>query len=213
MVIEQLTVLGKSDATITMILDNLESNGLFPRIRIINNMALPIIKPFDHPLFTVDLVTTVDMSDNVSLVLGIMQADTKRKVIDEFRPNRSQLINVLHRSVSISTTTTLGVGCLINSFVSVAAHSILGDFVSINRNASVGHHTTLHDFVTINPGAHVAGNVTLGAQVQIGMGAVITDGLSIGENTVVGAGSVVTRDLPANVVAYGNPARIIRQRT
>ena len=36
-------------------------------------------------------------------------------------------------------------------------------------------------------------------------------GVSIGENTVVGAGSVVTRDLPANVVAVGNPARVIRE--
>ena len=36
-------------------------------------------------------------------------------------------------------------------------------------------------------------------------------GVTIGENTVVGAGAVVTRDLPANVVAVGNPARVVRQ--
>ncbi|XKK51050.1 hypothetical protein HFP70_24125 [Streptomyces sp. ARC14] len=39
----------------------------------------------------------------------------------------------------------------------------------------------------------------------------VCPGVSIGENTVVGAGAVVTKDLPANVVAVGNPARVIRK--
>ncbi|MCD0442974.1 sugar O-acetyltransferase [Glycomyces sp. A-F 0318] len=52
--------------------------------------------------------------------------------------------------------------------------------------------------------------ITIGDNVWIGGGAVVCPGVSIGENTVVGAGSVVTRDLPANVVAAGVPARVIR---
>lgn len=43
-----------------------------------------------------------------------------------------------------------------------------------------------------------------------GAGTLVCPGVSIGENTVVGAGSVVTRDLPAGVIAYGNPARVAR---
>ena len=39
---------------------------------------------------------------------------------------------------------------------------------------------------------------------------IVCPGVSIGENTVIGAGAVVTKDLPANVVAVGNPARVIR---
>jgi len=45
----------------------------------------------------------------------------------------------------------------------------------------------------------------------LGAGVLVLPGVSIGENTVVGAGSVVTRDLPAGVVAYGNPARVARE--
>ncbi|OSC62140.1 maltose acetyltransferase, partial [Streptomyces sp. BF-3] len=41
-------------------------------------------------------------------------------------------------------------------------------------------------------------------------GVIVCPGVTIGENTVVGAGAVVTKDLPANVVAVGNPARVIR---
>lgn len=53
--------------------------------------------------------------------------------------------------------------------------------------------------------------VTIADGVWLGAGALVCPGVSIGENTVVGAGSVVTSDLPAGVVAYGNPARVARE--
>ncbi|PSS44755.1 maltose acetyltransferase [Arthrobacter woluwensis] len=52
--------------------------------------------------------------------------------------------------------------------------------------------------------------ITLGDNVWLGGGVIICPGVSIGDNSVVGAGAVVTKDLPANVLAVGNPARIIR---
>jgi maltose O-acetyltransferase len=53
--------------------------------------------------------------------------------------------------------------------------------------------------------------VTVEDGVWLGAGALVCPGVTIGENTVVGAGAVVTRDLPAGVVAYGNPARVVRE--
>ena len=53
--------------------------------------------------------------------------------------------------------------------------------------------------------------VRIGRNCRIGAGAVITPGVTIGDNTVIGAGSVVTRDIPPNVVAVGNPCRVLRQ--
>ncbi|MFG2037845.1 sugar O-acetyltransferase [Dactylosporangium sp. NPDC048998] len=53
--------------------------------------------------------------------------------------------------------------------------------------------------------------ITIGDNVWLGGGVIVCPGVTIGENTVVGAGSVVVKDLPANVVAAGNPARIIRE--
>ena len=52
--------------------------------------------------------------------------------------------------------------------------------------------------------------ITIGDNVWLGGGVIVCPGVRIGENTVVGAGAVVTRDLPASVVAVGNPARVIR---
>ncbi|HEX3732559.1 MAG TPA: sugar O-acetyltransferase [Mycobacteriales bacterium] len=53
--------------------------------------------------------------------------------------------------------------------------------------------------------------ITIGDNVWLGGGVIVCPGVTIGENAVVGAGAVVTRDLPANVVAVGNPARAIRE--
>ncbi len=53
-------------------------------------------------------------------------------------------------------------------------------------------------------------SVHIGKNCWIGAGAIILPGVSIGDNTVIGAGSVVTKDIPANVVAVGNPCRVMR---
>ncbi len=52
--------------------------------------------------------------------------------------------------------------------------------------------------------------ITIGDNVWLGGGVIVCPGITIGDNSVVGAGSVVTRDIPADVVAVGNPARVIR---
>jgi maltose O-acetyltransferase len=52
--------------------------------------------------------------------------------------------------------------------------------------------------------------ITIGDNVWIGGGAIVCPGVTIGDNSVIGAGAVVTRDVPANVVAIGNPARVSR---
>jgi maltose O-acetyltransferase len=56
-----------------------------------------------------------------------------------------------------------------------------------------------------------AGPIVIGDNVWLGGGSIICPGVTIGENTVVGAGAVVIRDLPANVVAVGNPARVVNE--
>ena len=53
--------------------------------------------------------------------------------------------------------------------------------------------------------------VRIGRNCWIGAGALIMPGVTIGDNTVIGAGSVVTKDIPANVVAVGNPCRVLRE--
>jgi len=208
-----LIVLGLSEPTLTMIFDNLESCGRFPHVRIVNNLALVDLKPFAHPRFAVTVVTSdAGLVAGATAFLGVNKPASKRAVYTAFAPRGFQFVNILNRSAAISSTARLGTGVHVNSLVSIAGHATIGNFVSINRNASVGHHSEVGDFVTINPGANVAGFVRIGANTQIGMGANIVDGIQIGADTIIGAGSLVTKDVPAGVIAYGNPCRVVRAR-
>jgi maltose O-acetyltransferase len=87
----------------------------------------------------------------------------------------------------------------------------IGDDVQIGPNVQLL--TPIHP---IEPGPRrnkweAAKPIVIKDNVWLGGGVIVCPGVTIGENTVVGAGAVVTKDLPANVVAVGNPARVIRQ--
>ncbi|WP_330949437.1 sugar O-acetyltransferase [Virgibacillus sp. MG-45] len=89
----------------------------------------------------------------------------------------------------------------------------IGNNVMLAPNVSVftaGH--PVH-YEPRNAGWEHALPITIGNNVWIGGGAIINPGVSIGDNTVIGSGSVVTKDIPANVVAVGNPCRVIRKIT
>lgn len=86
----------------------------------------------------------------------------------------------------------------------------IGDDVQIGPNVQLL--TPTHP---VEPGPRrdkweAAEPITIGDNVWLGGGAIVLPGVAIGDNTVVGAGAVVTKDLPANVVAVGNPAKVVR---
>ena len=92
-----------------------------------------------------------------------------------------------------------------------SAQVIIGDYVEIGPNVDI--YTATHP---LDPTARATGleygkPVRIGNHVWIGGHTVINPGVTIGDNTVIGSGSVVTRDIPAGVLAAGNPCRVIRK--
>lgn len=81
-------------------------------------------------------------------------------------------------------------------------------FLAPNVQIYAAHHPIIASERILGP--ELASPVTIGDNVWLGGGCIICPGVSIGANTTIGAGSVVTKDIPANVVAAGNPCRIIR---
>lgn len=91
--------------------------------------------------------------------------------------------------------------------------------VRIGKNAQIAPNVAIYTAGhPIHPESRNSGyeygiSVTIGDNVWIGGNAVIMPGVTIGDNVVIGAGSVVTKDIPANVIAAGNPCRVIREIT
>ncbi len=98
----------------------------------------------------------------------------------------------------------------VNGVILDGAKVTFGDNVFIAPNC--GFYTAGHplDWQQRNQGLEYARPITVGNNVWIGAGVSVLPGVTIGDNAVIGAGSVVTRDIPANVVAVGNPCRVVR---
>lgn len=204
-----ITILGKSEATITMITDNLESKKWFSEIEIINNLKIPTTKEYKNSQFDYSEKYELNTKNRI-FIIGATKPFNKKAIYEYFKIENSQFINAIHQSAQLSSTIETGYGLIINSLVSVAAHTKIGNHVTINRNASVGHHTILKDFVTINPGCNIAGNCIIGEGTLIGMGTNVKDGIEIGKNCIIGMGSLVNKDVPDGEVWWGNPAKYVK---
>ena len=90
-------------------------------------------------------------------------------------------------------------------------HIYIGDNVMIGPNVTIAtaNHPILPEFrlkqLQYNKDVHIEENVWLGANVTV------VPGVTIGKNSIIGAGSVVVKDIPANVVAVGNPCKVLRE--
>ena len=123
-----------------------------------------------------------------------------------------EFVNAIHPSVIIGKDVELGVGIVAMAGCIFNPKSQIGDFTFFATGAQIEHDCQIGDFASISAGSVTGGYVKLGKFSAITLGVTVVDRLEIGENTVVGAGSIVLKSLPPNVLAYGNPAKIIRER-
>jgi maltose O-acetyltransferase len=89
----------------------------------------------------------------------------------------------------------------------------IGNYVFIAPDCGI--YTAGHPIDTEqrNEGLEYAYPITIGNNVWIGGGVKIMPGITIGDNTVIGAGSIITKNIPSNVIAVGNPCRVLRKIT
>jgi maltose O-acetyltransferase len=110
-------------------------------------------------------------------------------------------------NIAVGARVYANAGCV---FLDCAAITF-GDRVLLGPGVHVYAATHPLDAETRRRGLELAAPVTIGDDVWIGGAAVVLPGVSIGDCAVIGAGSVVTHDVPADVVAAGNPCRPVRE--
>ena len=121
-------------------------------------------------------------------------------------------VNALHPSVIIGEKVEIGEGIVMMAGCIINPKAKIGNFTFFATGAQVEHDCNIGDYSSISAGSVTGGYVTLGKYSAITLGVTVLDRLNIGENTVVGAGSLVLKNLPNDVLAYGNPCKIIRKR-
>jgi len=113
---------------------------------------------------------------------------------------------IVGKSIKIDEGTVIMPGCIINVGSSIGKNCIINTGAIIEHDCKIGNHCH------IAPGVHISGAVNIGELSFIGIGATIIQGIKIGKNVTIGAGSVVLKDISDNVIALGNPAKIIKSK-
>jgi len=123
-----------------------------------------------------------------------------------------EFVSAIHPSVILGSNVTIGTGTVIMAGCIISPNSVIGDFCFLASGAILEHDSLMEEFSSLSAGSTTGGKVTIRKYTAITLGVVIFDRIEIGEHSVVGSGSLVTKNIPAYVVAYGAPAKVIRAR-
>ena len=141
-------------------------------------------------------------------VLGLGFPGLRSQLLRKVEQESALTLPVLiHPTADVSDSSAFNAGVVITAFCVVSTDVRLGAGTLVNPRGGIGHDSALGRCCVVNGGATIAGNVTIGDGVLVGAGATVLQGLAIGDGAVVGAGAVVTRDVAAETVVVGVPAR------
>ena len=136
---------------------------------------------------------------------------SKKDLINRVKEWNIKFCSVIHPSVKMSKYIEIGEGTVITAGNILTTQIKIGNHVILNLDCTVGHDSIIEDFCTIAPGSHISGTVIINEGVDFGTGAVIIQDLNLGEWSIIGAGAVVTKNIPANKLAIGIPAKVIKE--
>lgn len=154
--------------------------------------------------------TWLDAHGDTFVALGVGRPAHKRRLVEYL--GSECLPTLVHPSVCLSASVLVGAGTQVHAGTIATTDIRIGSAVTINRRVDLSHDDIIGDFATLAPSVSLAGHVHIGEQAELGIRAACIPGVRVGARAVVGAGAVVVRDIPADVIAAGVPARVLSAR-
>lgn len=147
---------------------------------------------------------------DIEIVIGVGEPATREKIAKKIDEDQLSFASLVHPGVYIPDSTVIGKGTVIQYGCFISCNVNIGDYVYIQPYANIGHDVFLSSGCVISSGCNIAGGVTVGANSYLAMGCCVKEEVTIGSNSIVGMMSAVYKDLPDDVIAMGNPARVMK---
>jgi len=197
-----------------MVIDNIEDQEKYNIVGLISNSLLEVgtfVCGYEVIGTDDEIERLVNRYKNVSkYFIGVGDMRARAKMILWINSNtKLEAVNIIHPSALISTYARLGVGNLFEAFTKIANNATIGNHCIVNSFTAVNHDQVIGDNVLIAGCVSLAGK-SIGENTIIADGASVGFKVSVGKNCIIGDGAVVTKNLGDNIVAYGNPARIVK---
>jgi sugar O-acyltransferase (sialic acid O-acetyltransferase NeuD family) len=151
-------------------------------------------------------------SKEIFVALGVGSNIARMRALSNVKEMGFRLLTIISSTASISPSARIGEGAAIMPHVVINADAMIGNGAIINTGSTVDHDCTIEDGVHIAPGVTLAGSCIIQKEAFVGIGSCVREDITIGSNAIVGAGTVVIANIPPNVTAYGNPARVVENR-
>lgn len=145
----------------------------------------------------------------VYVVIAIADYCIKEELVKYLTNKNIQYATLIHPSVKINRTISIGKGCIIYQNVIMTVNINIGNHVIISPKCGIGHDSLIEDYVTVLWNVNISGSEKIRQGVTLGSGCTIIQGLEIGRGSFVGAGAVVIRDIDESKIAVGVPTRYV----
>ena len=147
----------------------------------------------------------------VYVVIAIADYCIKEELVKYLTNKNIQYATLIHPSVKINRTISIGKGCIIYQNVIMTVNINIGNHVIISPKCGIGHDSLIEDYVTVLWNVNISGSEKIRQGVTLGSGCTIIQGLEIGRGSFVGAGAVVIRDIDESKTAVGVPTRYVEE--
>jgi sugar O-acyltransferase (sialic acid O-acetyltransferase NeuD family) len=159
-------------------------------------------------------ISSIKPQENTFALIGFGALEymaSRAKLLSLIGQIYSSKANAIHPDSVIAKSTKLGWGNVIVAHTTLGVNVQIGNGCTIFSNTTIEHDSKIGNNVNIAPGVTISGYVEIGDNVFIGAGVSIIERIKIGNNAVIGAGSLVIRNVDADSINYGSPARFVRR--
>lgn len=168
-------------------------------------------KPVLGPVSKLESLKDTDSIEAVYCPLG--NNKLRVKFLTWARGLGYKIPNYIHPNVVLSDDVLIGQGVYILLGTTIMPHTTIKDFVMISMGVHVAHHNLLEEGVFLSTGCNFGASIVAHKYAYCGISSTIMTGIhELGEDCLVGAGAVVIKDVPANAVVAGVPAKVLKYK-